>query len=119
MRRFLVSGAIMSLLALGAQAAPPEKAPEQQPQAQISFARLGGIQDWRADGEKALYIQGRDRQWYRAELMSACIGLNFAQRIGFVTEPNGSFDRFSAILVEHRECQVTSLVRSDPPPRAR
>jgi hypothetical protein len=48
--------------------------------------------------------------------MSSCIGLNFAQHIGFVTEPDGSFDKFSAVLVEGRPCQITSLVKSAEPP---
>ena len=113
----IVPFAAVSLFALSALAAdPPGGKPKE---CEISFARMGGIQDWRADGEKALYVQGRDRQWYHATLMSPCIGLNFAEHIGFVTEPNGSLDKFSAILVDHRECNITSLVKSDLPPKGK
>lgn len=83
---------------------------------EIPFANLGGIEDWRPDGDRTLYVQGRNRQWYKAELMTSCIGLNFAEHIGFVVEPSGAFDRFSAILVDHRECQISSLEKSDKPP---
>ncbi len=82
---------------------------------QIRFASRGGIQDWQSDGDRGIYLQGRDRQWYYAKLMSACIDLPFAQRVGFNTEPNGDFDKFSSILVRRQTCPVTSVVKSDPP----
>lgn len=84
-------------------------------EAQIHFANLGGIRSWRAAGKDALYIEGRNRQWYFARLLGSCSGLEFATAVGFVTEPSGEFDRFSAILVDHKECRVMSLVKSDPP----
>ena len=114
-RKTLAVAAALALTIGTASAADP--APPKPAQAEIHFANMGGIQDWRADGEKALFIQGRNRQWYRAELMSNCIGLNFTEHVGFVTEPGGDFDKFSAILVDHRECQVISLVKSDGPPK--
>ncbi len=87
------------------------------PDASIPFANLGGVYDWAADGDHALYIEGIDRKWYHVELLGPCIDLPFAQRIGFVTEPgSGAFDRFSSILVRGQQCPVTRLTRSDPPP---
>lgn len=85
-------------------------------QAEIPFANNGGIHDWRADSDRALYVQGRDRQWYKAGLLSDCMGLWFADNIGFKTEANGSFNRFSSIIVEGRNCPLTSFEKSDPPP---
>jgi hypothetical protein len=32
----------------------------------IRFADLGGIEDWRADGDDAILIEGRNDRWYRA-----------------------------------------------------
>lgn len=114
---FCAAGAL--LLASCATVAGPggssAAAPPGAEQAEIHFANLGGIYSWQADGESALYIQGRDRKWYHARLLGPCMGLPFATRVGFVSEPSGTFDRFSAILVDHRECQVTSLVRSEAP----
>ena len=82
----------------------------------IPFAQLGGIDDWRADGTKALYIKGRrNNDWYYAKLMSTCQGLNFAQAIGFRNEANGEFSKFSTILVDGQLCQLTSLVKSEKP----
>ena len=84
-------------------------------EAKIVFANNGGIQDWEADSDKGIYLQDRHRQWYYARLMSPCFDLPFAQTIGFNTEPNGTFDKFSSIKVSRHTCNVTSLVRSDPP----
>src|SRR5262245_54634578 len=107
----LIAGLAGAGLALTAFAAEPAARPR-GPEAEIHFANLGGIWDWRADGDKGLYVQGRDRQWYYATLMSPCFDLPFAERVGFVTEPGGDFDKFSAILVNHHDCQVISLVKS-------
>lgn len=97
--------------AAAASDAPPAK------NASIPFADLGGINDWRADGDRALYIQGRNRKWYHAELMGFCPDLGFTEHIGFVIEPNGEFDRFSAIVVRGHSCALKSLSESAPPPK--
>lgn len=81
----------------------------------IPFATFGGIDDWRADGTKALYVKGRGNDWYYATLMSTCHGLNFANTIGFKNEPGGDFNKFSTILVDGQPCQLTSLVKSEKP----
>jgi len=85
--------------------------------AQIPFANNGGINDWRAENDRVLYVQGQNRQWYKAELMSDCIGLRFAERIGFDTEASGAFNKFSSVKVEGRTCAVTSFEKSDAPPK--
>lgn len=106
---FLVRSAIGALMAANlALAAAPD--------VRIPFANYGGINDWRADGSSALYIQGRNRRWYRAELMTSCIDLPFAEHVGFVVEPSGEFDRFSAIIVRGQRCLLKSLTESAAPP---
>jgi hypothetical protein len=87
-----------------------------QRDARIPFANLGGIRDWSADGDRAIYIQASSGNWYRAELLGRCLDLPFANRVGFVAEPaSGAFTRFSSILVRGRECAVRSLTPSAPP----
>ena len=102
---------LLSGAATAADLGPPPTGDE----ARIVFADNGGIQDWEADGDKGIYLQDRHRQWYYARLMSPCLDLPFAQTIGFDTEPGGTFDKFSSIKVRRHTCNVTSLVRSDPP----
>jgi hypothetical protein len=86
------------------------------PETAIPFANNGGIRDWEADHDKGLWVQDVHRRWYYAKLMGPCIGLNFAQSIGFDTHPMGRFDKFSAIVVPGSgRCTVQSLTASDPP----
>jgi hypothetical protein len=88
---------------------------EAEAQASIPFANQGGIYDWRVVDDRTVLIQSINRQWYKATLFSPCIGLPFAQRIGFESNPDGSFDKFSAIKLRHQRCSLTSLVKTDPP----
>jgi hypothetical protein len=88
---------------------------EPAPYVSIPFANHGGIRDWRADDNRSLWIEGRSGQWYYAEMFGPCFGLNFAERIGFVTAPYGSFDRWSSVIVDGQKCTIGSLRLSDPP----
>lgn len=85
-------------------------------EARIPFANSGGIRNWEAVGNDTLYIEGRRGQWYRAELMGYCPDLNFSVGLGFETNVTGSFDRFSSVYTREGRCEVSSLVKSDPPP---
>lgn len=113
-RRVGVCAALMSLWTMAAYAGQsPTDIATQQPR--IAFASLGGIRDWRASGNDVLYVQSRNRRWYRAELFAPCIGLTFANAIGINVQPGGSFDRFSSVIVDGHECHLRSLEESDPP----
>ena len=108
--------ALGALLLSGAAMAADRAPPPMGAEAKIVFADHGGIQDWESDGERGIYLEDRHRQWYYAKLMSPCLDLPFAQRIGFNTNPGGTFDKFSSIKVRRQNCPVTSVVLSDPPP---
>jgi hypothetical protein len=97
--------------AAGAAAGHPDAASE----ARIPFANSGGIYNWRAMNDKTLLIQGQDRKWYKATLLSSCVDLPFAERLGFESNPDGSFDKFSAIQVGNQRCQVVSFVETAAP----
>ena len=110
-----------SIAARGAEPAPADNANAAQAavtaetQASIPFANRDGIYDWRVVDSRTVLIQSLGRQWYKATLMSPCFDLPFAQRIGFKTNPDGSFDKFGAIQVRDQYCPLTSLVKSAPP----
>jgi len=110
-----------ALLLTGAVAAQPPQSPS--PERTIAFANHGGIFDWRADGERGLWVQDIHKQWYYAKLMAPCTGLNFATALAFDTRPSDQFDRFSFIRVPHQglggRCAVVSLTASDAPPTKR
>ncbi len=105
---FIPTAAVLGLVCVAsvAQAARPE----------IAFANNGGIRNWQADGQKTLYVQGNGAQWYKAEFLSNCTGIDFAEQIAFETETSGAFNKFSSVLVEGRKCPVSSFEKSDKPP---
>lgn len=87
-------------------------------EASIPFANHGGIRDWQADSERGLWVQANNRKWYYAKFMGPCSGLAFATSLGFDTSPQGSFDRWSSVVVPGRQrCTVQTFVPSKGPPK--
>src|SRR5689334_17475232 len=112
----------LAVLALGAPAAYAETAPttaETQQEARIAFANNGGIRDWRSHERDALYVQDRQRTWYKATLMSSAFDLDTAQAIAFDTGATDTFDRYSTIIVGGQRYAVQSVVKiaGKPPTR--
>jgi hypothetical protein len=100
--------------ASGAAAAP---APAPAPEVQIPFARTN-LWNWQVLDDQTVLIQDQSRRWYKATLFGRCINLPFAgDRIGFDSNPGGTFDKFSAILVRGQRCPLQSLVASAGPPK--
>lgn len=92
------------------EAAPPKG------RAVINFANMhGSIQDWRADGTKAILIQDIGKKWYRAEFMGPCNGLPFAEQVGFITDGTNRIDQFSSILVRGERCWFKSFAETTAP----
>jgi hypothetical protein len=109
------------LLALGLALAPAHARPQPASapgEASIAFANSGGIRDWRAEGDRTIYIRDRANHWYKATLLTPALDLSVATAIGFDTGPVDSFDRTSWVVVRGQRYAVDSLVRIDgPPPR--
>jgi hypothetical protein len=109
---------IMILLA-AAVAAPGLASPpaERAPQASIPFANhRHAIRDFEAPNDEIVYLQDRQRRWYRADV-GHCFGLKWAHSIGYDTRGGISLDSFGAILVDGQRCPIVSLTRSEGPPR--
>lgn len=103
------------LAAMGGAGAAAAVQPAAGPEAQIPFANHQGIYSWQVVNDRTLLIQSQSGAWYKATLMSSCLELPFSERIGFKTNPDGSFDKFSAIYVRHQRCPLISLVKTEPP----
>lgn len=122
MRTFWIA-AMLSVAATGlaqaneAGASEPRARAPASAEARIPFVNHGGINDWRADGSDAIYIQDNHRQWYRATFMGSCIDLPFAEVIGIETRGGDTFDRFGTVIVRGHRCAVSSFVKSDAPPK--
>jgi hypothetical protein len=110
----LAAGPVLAADAPDAKAAPQARKPA-PPEAQIPFADRGGIYNWQPVDDRTLLVEGLDHRWFKATLMGSCFKLPFAERIGFEWNPDGSFDRFSAIQVGPQRCQLKSLVETAAP----
>jgi hypothetical protein len=97
---------------------PPSSAaaPAPAPEAQIAFAKRN-IWNWQVVDDQTVLIEDQGRRWYKATLFSRCIDLPFADRIAFDSNPSGTFDKFSAILVRGQRCPLKSLVETSAPPK--
>jgi hypothetical protein len=117
--------AAVSIAALGLArahaAAPPQDAAAAKAKPEevsIPFANHGGIRDWRADGDRGIWVQDIHNKWYYGRFMSPCIGLQFAEAVRFRTGPAGELDRWGAVRARNTgNCVFTSFVRSDGPPK--
>lgn len=116
-KRLLLVWAIAAPLAGCATSPAPRAAPPMGQEASIPFLNHRGVDNWAADGSRALYLQDGFRRWYHATLFAPCTELPFATAIGIETRGNDTLDRFGAILVRGQRCQIDSLVTSGPPPR--
>ncbi len=81
------------------------------PMNSISFANFGTIRDWKAEGPRSMIITTTSGDKYRATFMNNCHSLPFSETVGFVTSPNGSLDKFGAVLVRDQKCDIRSLER--------
>ena len=110
------NAALLAALAALANTAARAAAPE----ASIPFVNQGGIRDWHADRDVGLWVQDAHRRWYYAKLMAPCIGLQFVTGLKFDARPDGTFDRFSAIILPREglegRCPLVSLTASEGPP---
>ena len=104
-------------LASPALAAQPRSGPAE---ASIPFvSQPRSIRSFNAPSDDLVYLEDRQGRWYRAELGGSCFGLRWATAIGYDTRGGLSLARGSSILVDGERCMITSLTRSDPPPRKR
>jgi hypothetical protein len=114
---FSIAASAADATGAGAPSVAAPGAAAAEPQASIAFANHGGIYDWRVVDDRTVLIQGLNRQWYKATLFSSCIDLPFAERVGFESNADGSFDKFSSIKLRNQTCPLTSLTKTAPPAR--
>lgn len=118
-KKISIAAIALASLSLSATLMASEESAEESMQAKpavIHFADRGGIRNWRAVGDDVLEIEGRNGDWFRAELFSHCQGLRTANNLGFDSEPNGDLDRYSSIYVGRGErCQFKTFERIEAP----
>ena len=116
MKHALILGAA-ALLPSGPSAAAPPDAPAAQ-EVSIPFVGRGAIRTFEAVSDDVVYIQHRNRSWYRAELFGPCFGIQHALAIGVRNRGViNTLERSADLIVDGQRCRVASLVRSGPPPK--
>lgn len=88
-------------------------------EASITFPSNATIRNYRADGERGVWIEDRRRNWYYASFYGRCRDIDFAQSIGIDTRGTSRLDRFSMIIVGNERCAIVRLVTADKPLPAR
>ncbi len=106
--------AFLAAFAIAAPAAALVAPPA--PRAAIPFANKDGILDWQVQDASTVYVHAMGGKWYRADLFQPCPNLPFGATIGFRTSPDGSFDRYSAIVVRGVDCPLKALTVVAGPP---
>jgi len=81
----------------------------------IRFVDMGSIRDWRAEGSDAFLIQGQNGDWYRARFNVPCSGLQFRERLAFVTDGRNQLDRHSSVVVDGQRCPFQSFDKVEAP----
>ena len=107
---------VVALMVLGAIVCAAAAAAPAASEAQIPFAK-NNLWNWQVVDDQTVLIQDQSRRWYKATLFGHCINLPFANTIAFDSNPSGTFDKFSAILVRGQRCPLKSLVESSAPPK--
>ena len=99
-------------------AAPPASTIATAPAGEVQIPFAGqNIWKWQVLDNNTVLLQDRGRRWYKGTLWGNCINLSFAQTISFVSNPNGTFDRFSSIRFSGQRCPLRSLVATTAPPK--
>lgn len=92
-----------------------QAAVERKKPVSIRFVDHGSIEDWRAEGNKAIVIETVNNRWYRATFFLPCQELPYSESVAFVTSPRGTLNRFGSIIVRGERCQFESLEEIDDP----
>jgi hypothetical protein len=119
---WIASAALLAAAGLAMAEATPTPKPTAgaaRPQeASIPFANHGGIRDWKADSDRAMWVQDNHNHWYYGRFMGPCLGLQFAEAVRFRTGPSDELDRRSSVRARDTgNCTFTSFLRSDGPPK--
>ena len=78
------------------------------------------MRNWLADGERGLWIQGGNSEWFYARFSAACRGLNSTNSLVFDTGPSGAIGRTTTVVLpEGGRCEMQTFAPSAGPPKDR
>jgi hypothetical protein len=107
----LVLAAVAGQAAAQQPATPPSKA--------LQFADIGRVLSWRSGGGKVVFIKDAKEQWYKVDMLEPCMDLFPGKQPTFITLTDTQAQRYSAVVIERRQCTVLGISRLEgQPPRA-
>ena len=78
------------------------------------------MRNWLADGERGLWVQGGNSEWFYARFSAACRGLNSTNSLVFDTGSSSNIDRTtSVVLPGGGRCEMQTFAPSAGPPKNR
>ncbi len=78
------------------------------------------MRNWLADGERGMWIQGGNSEWFYASFSGACHGLNSTNSLVFDTGPSGDIERTtSVVLPGGGRCEMRTFAPSVGPSKNR
>ena len=84
------------------------------------FVHRTDMRYWLADGERGLWIQGGNSEWFYARFSAACPGLNSINSLVFDTGSSSNIDRTTLIVLpEGGRCKMQTFAPSAGPPKNR
>jgi hypothetical protein len=108
----IVAGAVAAAIVAMPAAAQERRSKD------LQFADIGKVESWRPGGARLIYIRDGKEQWYRVGLLEPCMDLFPGKEPTFITLTDTQGQRYSAVVIERRQCTVTELAKLDaPPPR--
>jgi hypothetical protein len=74
-----------------------------------------GIDSWKGDGGRGLWLHARDGLWFYARMDGVCPALESAAQLAFRPTTRDGLDRSGAVLAAGQSCPLASVVQSDKP----
>ena len=85
-----------------------------------AFVHHADMRNWLADGERGLWIQAGNLEWFYARFSEACHGVNSTNSLVFDTQLSGNIDRTTSVVMpEGGRCMLRSFAPSGGPPKDR
>ena len=99
-----------------AQTAPtiPSKVMTPRP-GDFQFSDIERIASWRPGGPRLIYLKDGNNQWYRVDIVEPCMDLFPGKEPKFITLTDTQGKRYSAVVIERRQCDVIKLEKTAKP----
>ena len=125
-RKLLAATGVLALLqACASLATDPAASPGVELRGEETFIPFANVRNpvhgWRTNGIEGMWIEDQHGEWFYAQFLGPCEGVDRSIRLGFDIGNSDRLDRFSHVVVpeQNRRCAIASFTASDPPENGR